>query len=198
MTPNDRFLALLDAHQPADAKEIADIALIRRMAARIDNLMDQRQREGHITGGALVMDAHSGRFLLHFHKKLNRWLQFGGHAEVSEPDPSHTALRESCEESGLSDLRFLVAHPVDIDVHSIPARGDQPEHLHLDFRYVLLTNTPHQVSVPADESPHFRWLATDDLRTADIHIDPALRRLIAKAVALFDGSQAEAGKKVNP
>ena len=41
-----------------------------------------------------------------FHRKLQRWLQLGGHGTVDETDPSQTALREAIEESGLKDLQF--------------------------------------------------------------------------------------------
>lgn len=185
MTPNERIAALLAAHQPADEKEAADIQTIKRMLSETDNLMDRHYAAGHVTGSALVLDARTGRFLLHYHKKLSRWLQFGGHAEAEEDDPAQTALREAREESGLPDLRFLSDQPLDIDVHPIPARGDQPDHLHLDFRYELITAMPEALKAGADESDRWRWFTPEEARAQQITLDAALWRLIGKAMGVL-------------
>lgn len=187
---NQRIAALLAAYQPADAKEAADRVLIQQLLAEIPAIMDQTHDRAHVTGSALVMDAQDGRILLHFHKKLSRWLQFGGHAEAGEIDPAQTALREAREESGLTSLTFLQPAPLDVDVHSIPARGDRPEHLHLDFRYALVTSTPDAVIAHADESAQFRWFTLAEAERLGNALDPALHRLIEKAQSLFRSTKA--------
>ena len=62
--------------------------------------------------------------LLTHHRKLDRWLQLGGHSD-GESDPRQVALREAQEESGLARFRFLPEAsdplPLDLDVHPIPA-----------------------------------------------------------------------------
>lgn len=206
MTPNERIAALLMAHLPADAKEAADMATIRTMLASAENLMDRQHAPGHLTASALVIDAHSaaagGRFLLHHHRKLRRWLQFGGHIEAGDADPLEAAIREAAEESGLSDLRPLATHPLDIDVHPIPARGDQAEHLHLDVRYALLTWTPDAVIAEGDadhdpdhnpDVPPFAWLTVAEVDARGLSVDAALRRLIGKALALFVAEHQRTG-----
>ena len=79
------------------------------------------------------------------HRRLNRWLQPGGHVEPGEL-PHEAALREVAEETGLSDLSILPAFdhdpalPFDIDSHAIPASParQEPSHTHHDFRYVMV------------------------------------------------------------
>jgi 8-oxo-dGTP pyrophosphatase MutT (NUDIX family) len=202
MTPNERIAALLTAHHPADDKEAADMATIRRMLPDAPNLMDRQHPPGHLTASALVIDARgapdSGRFLLHHHRKLRRWLQFGGHIETGETDPLAAAIREAAEESGLGDLRPLVTRPLDIDVHPIPARADQPEHLHLDVRYALLTWTPDAVIAEANadhdpDVPPFAWLTMAEVAERGLSVDPALQRLIGKALALFAAEHERTG-----
>ena len=46
---------------------------------------------GHITASCYVIDG-GGRLLLHHHRRLNRWLQMGGHLEASEQPDSSAAL----------------------------------------------------------------------------------------------------------
>lgn len=180
------LLNLLELHSSADAREAADVQTIQRMIRAHPDILRRDCRAGHLTGSALVMDSTTGRVLLHYHKKLDRWLQFGGHMEDGEIDPAQTALREAREESGLPDLRHYpnpaAPRPLDIDIHLIPAKGDMPEHPHLDFRYLLLTDQPDAVQASAGESDRFLWCTP---QTLSVKVDPALQRLISKAAQLY-------------
>ena len=182
------ILRMLDAHQPADDKEASDIELIKRLIAEHPDILSRSCEVGHITASALIVDRASGRTLLHFHKRLGRWLQVGGHVEF-ETDIASVALREAREETGLTDLEFVQATdaiaPIDYDVHTIPRRHSAPEHLHLDFRYLLLTRQPDALAPAAGESTNFRWLSFDEALTLDSEIDESLKRLLRKGQALL-------------
>ena len=94
----------------------------------------------------MIVHPASGRTLLHWHKRLNRWLQVGGHVEY-ETDIAQAALREAHEETGLPDLAHYpmnAARPCRLTTMCIlfPKSVAYPEHLHLDFRYALLTKDP--------------------------------------------------------
>ncbi|MCI0710419.1 MAG: NUDIX hydrolase [Chloroflexi bacterium] len=181
---HDIVRQLLAHHQPYDEIEAQHMATVREMIEQYPNILSRACKAAHITGSALVIDNKTGKILLHYHKKLNRWLQFGGHMDTGELDPADTALREAKEESGLTDLVFVDGNrqPVDIDVHPIPARGSEPEHLHLDFRYVLVTNQVVKVQVAEHESDTFAWFSIEDLlgEKRQIHIDSGLLRLVHK------------------
>lgn len=180
----DTVRRLLDRHQPYDEIEAQHTAKVREMAKQYPNILSRECKAAHITGSALVLDRKTGNILLHYHKQLNRWLQFGGHMDAGELDPADTALREAAEESGLTDLVFVDGNrqPVDIDVHPIPARGSEAEHLHLDFRYVLITHQADSVQVAEYESDTFAWFSIEDLldEKRQIHIDRGLLRLVHK------------------
>ena len=182
------ILRMLDAHQPADDKEASDIELIKRLIAEHPDILSMSCEVGHITASALIVDRASGQTLLHFHKRLGRWLQVGGHAE-SETDMASVALREAREETGLTDLEFVQATdaiaPIDFDAHTIPRRHKTPEHLHLDFRYLLLTRQPAALAPVAGESTNFRWLSFDEALALDNEIDESLKRLLRKGQALL-------------
>lgn len=56
---------------------------------------------GHATGSAFVVNQSLDRVLLMHHRKLNRWLQPGGHADGQE-DLFQVAWRETLEETGFA------------------------------------------------------------------------------------------------
>ncbi len=182
----NRLTRMLDAHQPADDKEARDIQLIKQLIAAHPDILSMSCEIGHITASALVVDLSSGRALLHFHKRLGRWLQVGGHIEY-ETDLARAALREAREETGLPDLEHFppgeAPSPIDYDVHTIPESGEAPQHLHLDFRYVLATSRPGALAPAQGESTRFRWLKSADALDEGAAIDESLRRLLRKAFA---------------
>lgn len=191
-TIQSSLLAILDAHDPVDDKEERDMGRIREIVLTSDRPLHRENLPGHITGSALVIDPSRRMVLLHYHKSLDGWLQFGGHFDDGEIDPAGVAMREAQEESGIADLSFYpnrhAPEPVDIDVHQIPARGSMPEHLHLDFRYLLATADHNPPAGRAGESDQFRWLSLDALVTGRTVIKTDLHRLFIKVRGLLDGA----------
>ena len=143
---------LLAQISPTDDAEAKDIETINRlMLEHLDarpTLFERACEHAHFTASAFVINPHTRKALLHKHKKFGNWLQFGGHAD-GEQDLRAVALKEAEEESGLSDLVFVQELPFDISVHTISARDGIAEHLHLDIRYLLTTQTT-EVPTPAD------------------------------------------------
>lgn len=91
---------------------------------------------GHVTASAWLVNPGQGKVLLTHHRKLNRWLQPGGHCD-GHPATLHVALREAQEETGLGATPCWPT-PLDIDIHAIPPYGSEPAHHHYDVRYALL------------------------------------------------------------
>ncbi len=145
----------LDAYQPFDAIEdghrCALLDLLRNTAAPYSrNQFDP----GHVTASCFIVDPE-GRLLLHHHRRLDRWLQMGGHLEAGE-EPAAAALREGTEESGLHDLH-LHDGIADLDVHIIPAGTGEPLHRHFDVRYIARTALPDAIAVDVTESRGLMW-----------------------------------------
>ena len=142
----------------------------------------------HFTGSALVVSADGSRALLHHHRKLGRWMQFGGHCEPGE-DVLKTAGREAEEESGIAGLILASARPFDLDIHRIPARGVEPEHDHYDVRFVWIA--PEGASEQCSEESHeLRWFTPDEMEALDL--DSGSRRLLAKWRRLLEKRGAHA------
>lgn len=116
---------------------------------------------GHITGSAWVTDPAGQQVLLTHHRKLDLWVQLGGHSD-GDSDTLDVALREATEESGL-EVEPVSVDVFDLDCHLIPARRDEPEHYHYDVRFWLrATGTDFTVT---EESHDLRWVDADTLPT---------------------------------
>jgi 8-oxo-dGTP pyrophosphatase MutT (NUDIX family) len=120
--------------------------------------------DGHFTGSALVVDAPAERVLVLFHRKAQRWLQPGGHAD-GDANLAHVAWREATEETGMDGLR--VATPaIDLDIHRVHFTGEHA-HLHLDVRHLVIA--PHGAEPTGNhESEALRWVTPDELLTLDV------------------------------
>jgi hypothetical protein len=70
-----------------------------------------------------------------------------------------------------------------VDIHAIPAHGDEPAHEHLDLRYLVLAPAAAAITRRADESNDLRWFRWDQLGPLDL--DHGLVRALAKARALL-------------
>ena len=117
---------------------------------------------GHVTGSAWVVDRAGIHVLLTQHKKLNMWVQLGGHAD-GDADVFRVARREAEEESGLKGLVPVSKDIFDIDVHRIPARRDEPEHFHWDLRYAFRA-TEDEIYRVSEESHDLAWIEISGLR----------------------------------
>lgn len=135
---------------------------------------------GHFTGSAFVVSADGQRALLLHHSKLQRWLQPGGHAD-GDTDLASVALREAEEETGLAGLR-VDADIFDLDRHTIPARGAEPEHQHWDVRHLVRCTSDETPRINS-ESKAFAWRDIAEL-AGDGSLDPSIRRMAARWLAL--------------
>ena len=171
--------ALLAAYR---ARWPAEAATVDRFAALLGDAQDPFLRErlaGHFTASAWLVDRTGTRVLLTHHRKLDRWLQLGGHADGVR-DFARVALTEAEEESGLADLR-VEPDIFDLDAHDIPEHKGVPAHVHYDVRFVVRA-TGSEDFVVSDESHALAWRAIVSL-VEDEHADPSLRRMAEKWLA---------------
>ena len=116
---------------------------------------------GHVTGSAFILDSGGERVLLTHHRKLDRWLQPGGHAD-GVSDVMRVAMVEAEEESGLVSLAFVHPRLFDVDIHEIPARKSEAAHFHYDCRF-LIRSTGSDDYVVSDESHDLAWVPLLDI-----------------------------------
>jgi 8-oxo-dGTP pyrophosphatase MutT (NUDIX family) len=181
--PREPMLARLRVHaaRPLDAHETAMAADMIRFIEAHPDCAERSLALGHLTGSAWIVDRERKRTLLTHHRKLNKWLQLGGHAD-GELDPLSVALREAREESGLTHLRVVAETIFDVDRHLIPARGTEPEHWHYDIRFMIEAD-PDEPFVVSDESNNLAWVEV--ARMGDYNTAESMLRMARKTIAGF-------------
>lgn len=147
-----------------------------------DNCFERSLTFGHITASAWVLDVDNGKVLLLHHKKLNKWLQPGGHADGNE-NVVAIARQELEEETGLKDIFLLKEGIFDLDIHRIPARKNEAEHEHYDVRFVFSTKSPSSI-VKNHESNDLKWVALDDVAEYSQE-EPSIMRMVDKSEELL-------------
>lgn len=146
---------------PRDARDRLSWQRLEHFLATEPKAFDRDPWTGHVTGSAFVLSPDHSRVLLTHHAKLDRWLQLGGHCD-GVADAGFVALKEAYEESGLSRISMLSDQVFDIDIHEIPARGDEPAHLHFDVRFLMVAQAG-EIAV-SNESHALDWFEVERLQ----------------------------------
>ncbi len=121
----------------------------------------------HFTATGFVV--WQGKVLLHWHRKNQLWLPFGGHIEQNE-DPVQCVLREVEEETGIATavygspavLHFSapgqIAAPITILVEQVTDGVERHEHIDMIYFCRPLAEPPASF-----DDPTARWLSAAEL-----------------------------------
>ncbi|MBS0632920.1 MAG: NUDIX hydrolase [Verrucomicrobia bacterium] len=174
--PREPVLKLLRAHVALDAHEAAMTADTIRFVEAHEDCFLRSQLSGHLTGSAWIVSPDRTRTLLTHHRKLDKWLQLGGHAD-GDTDLLAVALKEAREESGLTRLKAVSAAPFDVDRHLIPERKGVPAHYHYDLRFMIEAD-PAEPLVISDESKDLAWVEV--ARVTSLNPEESMARMVRK------------------
>ncbi len=174
----NHLLNLLEQYKPLDSR---DAECRGRFVEFVDAHTDCFERSlevGHMTASAWLLDSMGRKVLLTHHRKLDCWLQVGGHAD-GHCNVVDVALREAREESGIQDICLLDAMIFDLDIHTIPRFKDVPAHEHYDVRF-LLQAADDKLTI-SDESHDLGWF--DAAQLASMNLDDSIMRMREKWLA---------------
>ena len=119
--------------------DIAPPAVVGRALELVesgDSTNRDRFDPGHFTASGFVVSPDGSSLLLIHHRRLQRWLQPGGHIDPEDVSPIAAAAREVLEETGIATEPILEGL-IDLDIHPIPPRAPEPSHEHFDLRFAF-------------------------------------------------------------
>jgi 8-oxo-dGTP pyrophosphatase MutT (NUDIX family) len=179
MTSRAPLEALLSAYTPDAGEERAHrSSMLALLEAPGDPFARGHFAPGHFTASGFVLSPDGSTLLLVHHRKLDRWLQPGGHVEPDDIDLVAAARRELNEEVGLLNLPLEIAGVFDLDVHAIPPLGDEPAHAHFDVRFLF--RSADLALHAASDAKAARWVKMTRIGevTSDRSVMRAARKLM--------------------
>jgi 8-oxo-dGTP pyrophosphatase MutT (NUDIX family) len=164
------LLELIDEynHRFPDEKEsgITFHEFVKRKST--NSVFSRNNFDGHFTASAFLMNESRTKLLFLTHKKLNRWLQPGGHIDETDTSILGAALREITEETGLqrSAIELVIIDIFDLDAHIIPDNPikNEPAHVHYDVRYLFEVTNESGINVNKSEAEELAWLSLEDVQ----------------------------------
>ena len=157
------LLQLLNHYDTEFMEERAMVARTRQYVSQHSNCFDRELRPAHITGSAWVLNPAWDHALMLHHRKLDMWLQPGGHAD-GDHDMLRVVLKETQEESGiaLDDIQVLSTAIFDVDIHTVFDNEHFDRHDHFDIRFLLQVDDA--LPIPGnDESHQVRWIPLEEV-----------------------------------
>ena len=137
---------------------------------------------GHFTASAWIVNQDKDKVLMTHHKKLNMWLQLGGHAD-GDDNLLNAAIREVKEESGIKKCKVISDQIFDLDIHNIPEFDSQPAHTHYDVRFLLEADSKRDKVFISEESNDVAWINLDEV--VEKNSEPSIKRMVEKTISLF-------------
>jgi 8-oxo-dGTP pyrophosphatase MutT (NUDIX family) len=177
--------ALLATHSPLDETEVGHQRRMIELAdAGLAGVLAPFARTtfapGHFTASSFVLGPELDSVLLILHAKLGFWMQPGGHIDPDDPDILSAARRELAEETGLHGLALwpepATPELLDLDIHPIPARRDEPRHEHFDLRFLF--HSPTSDLIDSHEVRGARWVPLGGIE--QVRSDASVMRAVAR------------------
>ena len=147
-----------------------------------DDFWTKKNELGQITASCWVLNKDRSKALMTHHKKLDRWLQIGGHLEAEDGSIIDSCIRELKEESGLTQFNLLQEEIFDLDVHDIPeSKKGVPAHIHYDIRMFFEANENEVIQFDKEESNNIIWMNLTEIEKLN---DESILRMIRKSSKL--------------
>ena len=164
------YLELMSRFVPDNEEEAQTARVLIETCRRFaDNILTRENELVHLTASGFIMDPTLERVLMVHHNIYNSWSWSGGHCD-GDPDLLGVALREACEETGLTRVIPPSKEPVSLDILPVPGHWKRGKyvcpHLHLSAAFVLIAPQDQPLREKPDENSGVRWFDAREIAQA--------------------------------
>lgn len=156
----------LELFQPSNEQEQRDRELIYAWLNSGADIFTRENKIAHLTASSWVVSPDRRQVLMIYHNLYHSWAWMGGHAD-GERDLFSVALRETREESGLSELIPLSDGIFSLEILTVDGhikRGSYvPSHLHLNVTYLFEADPAAPVRIKPDENSGVAWFPVEQI-----------------------------------
>ena len=139
------------------------------MLKYFDDVLTRKNKYGHFTSSAFVLNKERTKILMIYHKIYNSWAWTGGHSD-GDSDLLYVAMKEAKEETGIKNVK-----PISEDIYSlelITVNGHEKRgkyvgsHVHLNVTYLLEADENEDIRIKEDENSGVKWFPIDKVLEA--------------------------------
>jgi len=185
----NRIRKLLEQFVPACPQEETDRRLMLQYCDVFPELLTRRNEMAHMTASCWIVNPGRDRVLMAYHNLYRSWSWLGGHAD-GDDDLLRVAMKEACEESGLTQVVPIMEMPVSIEILGVDGHVKKGKyvasHLHLNVTYLLECDDTLPVFAKPDENSAVRWFSCDEVLSfvTEPEMLPIYEKLLKKVQTL--------------
>ena len=154
------ILESIERYIPFNEQEERDRVLILRALREEKNVFSRENEAMHMTASAWVTNETQDHVLMAYHNLYDSWSWLGGHAD-GECDLLSVALREVCEESGITRVRPASEEIFSLEILTVDGHEKRgryvSSHLHLNVTYLLIADEEDTLHIKPDENSGVKW-----------------------------------------
>jgi ADP-ribose pyrophosphatase YjhB (NUDIX family) len=160
------LISSLRAYQPFNEQEATDIDTFIKFLLNNKDAYERANTIAHVTSSAIVTNATKDKVLFIYHNIYQSWGWVGGHND-GNTNCLQVAIEETCEETGLTNVRVLDENLFMVDIIMVPRHMKNgkliSDHLHLNVTYLLEANEQDTLTIKPDENSGVKWFALTDI-----------------------------------
>ena len=156
----EELIHQIQEYIPWNEQEEKDKELILEELLHGSNIFYREDKTGHMTASAWVVNPSRDKVLMVYHNIYDSWSWLGGHAD-GEEDLLHVAMKEVCEESGLSQVSPISDKIYSLEVLTVDGHEKKgryvSSHLHYNITYLLEADEEEVLRIKEDENSAVAW-----------------------------------------
>ena len=156
----------LEEFEPYNEQEEVDKKIILDYINNFDDTLTRKNKYGHFTSSAFVLNKERTKILMVYHKIYNSWAWPGGHSD-GDSNLLNVAMKEAKEETGIKNVIPIFKNIYSIEIISVNGHEKSEKyissHVHLNVTYLLEADENEKIHIKEDENSGVKWVPIDNV-----------------------------------